>query len=258
MLAHLNAALDDWQAQALGRLRPMSQLANEPMSQRRQAATAVAVPKETANRWAQLLANELRKAVGESAWAVDRRLSGAGAKRGVVANDVGAAIRSAPTPYDKRPTSNVPRAVRTLEQRPAVRASTSQRARAQVDEAKPRRVLDRQKQPPRPPLSLSQQMAQLYRGTVAGDGYTRAVEHDAWAMVPDNLKAALEDYWRGTPLTRHQVQRLIPVYRRYVAKTSYSGDMVQWITATLRDQRYPHRRAEEADKARTRNAASSV
>jgi predicted kinase len=94
----------------------------------------------------------------------------------------------------------------------------------------------------RPPLSLSQQMARLYRGTVAGDDYwgqTLPTDREAWAWVPDNLKRALEEYWQGTPLTRAQVQRLMPVYRRYVAKTGYPGDMVHWLTATLKNERYP-------------------
>jgi GGDEF domain-containing protein len=109
-----------------------------------------------------------------------------------------------------------------------------------------------------PPLSISQQMARLYRGTIAGDGYwgrTRPADHDAWAMVPDDLKGALEDYWQGENLTRHEVQRLMPVYRRYVAQTDYPGDMVQWITATLREQRYPPRRRGGRAHATTRLAA---
>ncbi len=111
---------------------------------------------------------------------------------------------------------------------------------------------------PRPPLSLSQQMAQLYRGTVAGDGYRgdrRATDQDAWAMVPDDLKGALEEYWHGEPLTREKVQRLTPVYRRYVAQTGYPGDMVKWITDTLQQQRYPQRRAGGRAHATSRLAA---
>jgi hypothetical protein len=235
MLAHLNAALDDWQAQALAKLaRPVG------------PALPFAIPQATANRWAQMLSNELRQAVGESALATNRRLSDHATQRGLVANDVGAAVRSARAALDHQPASSIPQPVRSPEPRPAMPASTSQRASTQADQAKSKRVLDRQKQLPRPPLSISQQMAQLYRGTIAGDDYRRqkrSTDHDAWAMVPDDLKGALEEYWRGENLTRHEVQRLMPVYRQYVAQTDYPGDMLQWITATLKQDRYQPRSA---------------
>ncbi len=233
LLAHLNATLDDWQAQALAKLaRPVG------------PALPLAFPRATANRWAQMLSHELRQAVGESALAVNRRHSGNATKPGVIANVVGAAIRPGRAPYDKQPTTNLPRPVRSLTSRPAVPVSTLAVSLPKVDA---RSMQVRQpKQSPRPALSISQQMARLYRGTVAGDDYwsqTRAREPEAWAWVPDDLKRALEAYWQGRPLTRGQVQRLMPVYRQYVAKTGYPGDMAEWVTATLKNERYPQARA---------------
>ncbi len=214
MLARLQATLDEWQEQALGKLQaatPLPDLEKTLWDLKARGASAdeltrvredywkaakaqgmtaakpqmrATLPKEAVDRWAQAFANELRGAVDHATFETNKLLFDYGTKGGIEK------VLHALTPFYKYQTSIVPWAIRAGQERPWLPALAGKYEQASERDVAQQNLPARYKGSMPLPKTVTRPAAQVWNAT-AGQLFGQTPEDARYRANPKSLLAAV-------------------------------------------------------------------